>query len=113
MAKATAPVGLRPFLYSRVVAIGLLLLAIAITGVMMALVAHWQRAENGEWSRLLEKRQVLQLNKQRLGIDLSIWSQPVRIEQFARQSLGLDDIKEQKLIVVDVIDVDGNRAGTN
>lgn len=90
---------------SRVMVLALLVLALAITGVCVSIVAHWHRGENGAWSELRAERKELLLNRQRLQIELSVWSQPVRIEEVAREQMGLTDSDQQNLVML-------NRSGS-
>lgn len=85
---------------SRIMVLLLLGLAIAASGIAVALVANSQRIKHTEWSALHDEQKALQLDQQRLEIELSVWSQPVRIEEVARQQMGLRDSDRQHLVVL-------------
>lgn len=98
---------------SRFMVLLLLVAAVASTGIAAAVVAHQHRDKHNTWSELQQVQKQLFLNQQRLQIELSVWSQPVRIEEVARQQLQLRDSVQQHLIVMPAAAASFERAVDN
>jgi cell division protein FtsL len=73
----------------RLVALGLLAAAVIVSGVGTVYAKHHSRTLFVELSRLSEERDTLNIEWGRLQLEQSTWATHGRIEQVARERLGM------------------------
>ncbi|HEX7326136.1 MAG TPA: cell division protein FtsL [Rhodanobacteraceae bacterium] len=72
-----------------VLAVGVLLLAVVVSGVAVVWARHQDRVAFMELSSLQNRRDALNVQFGRLELEQATWASPARIEQIARGQLGM------------------------
>ncbi|HEU0276941.1 MAG TPA: cell division protein FtsL [Rhodanobacteraceae bacterium] len=72
-----------------VLAVGVLLLAVVVTGIAVVWARHQDRVAFMQLSALQNQRDALNVEFGRLELEQATWASPSRIEQVARGQLGM------------------------
>ncbi|HJR12374.1 MAG TPA: cell division protein FtsL [Rhodanobacteraceae bacterium] len=70
-------------------AVGVLLLAVIASGIAVVWARHQDRVEFVQLSKLQNQRDALNVEFGRLELEQATWASPSRIEQIARDQLGM------------------------
>ena len=85
---------------SRCVLIAILLTANVLTGVSIVYSKHSIRKEFIELQSLQESFDELQFEWGRLQLEQSTWLTYARVEKLAREKLGMNHIRDEKLVLL-------------
>ncbi|TAN06091.1 MAG: cell division protein FtsL [Rhodanobacteraceae bacterium] len=72
-----------------ILAVGVLLLAVVVTGIAVVWARHQDRVAFVQLSNLQNRRDALNVEFGRLELEQATWASPSRIEQIARGQLGM------------------------
>ncbi len=85
---------------ARIVAVMLLGLALMVSGLGLVHVKYENRQMYGQWQRLINERDELNVDWGRLQLELSTWATHPRIERQARERLGMKIPAGDEVVII-------------